>query len=187
MSGESGEKHIVWHGDVPEFRFNKSQVIEACRKYSRKFSEKLTNAKKLNPKSYPWLITINPRTDDLKILRSVFKKILAKSYIKTCFYTFEQRSEKVNTFSGFHIHALFEFTKYKKKFDVIREFHNTSKLICNKSSIDARPLKTRDDIDRVKQYILGVKSEEKAQKVRNDMLWRTSEGLAPNYFYPVSD
>lgn len=186
MSGESGENKVRWYPDPSEFVYNKAEIIKACRLYSRKFSEKLDQAKKYNPKIFTWFITINPHTDNISILRGIFPKILAKSYIKSCFYTFEQRSEKSNKFYGYHVHGLFEFNKYKKKFDIIREFHNTSKLICKKTSIDAKFLKTQEDIDRVKNYIQGNKQECKAAKVRNDMLWRKAEGLSSNYFYPVS-
>ena len=131
------------------------------------------------------LITINPYHHiELPQLKLVVIKLLAKKWISTYIYTFEQRSESIDEFKGIHIHILLHKPN-KKQHECKNEIRNTCKSICdisNPAILNFRNLKSEDDVKKSVNYLIGQKADtNKHQKQLIDIEFRKFHRLRPYY------
>lgn len=133
-------------------------------------------------------ITINfkPSATMDQIQKSIIKKTTSKLYRKYDFiYSYEQRSEIPDKYSGYHVHILFfqpSGGDHNGKAEQLKKHYRSfKKLLGSASSIDMKLDYTEQDIRRHILYILGNKRDEKMEKVRNDKNFRIKYNLK-NYY-----
>lgn len=137
-----------------------------------------------------WIfMTVNPRPD--VILQDIVKyvdKAKNKKWITKYAYTYEQRSESIDTVKGIHVHMLL-YRGTKKMHEVQREFKNTFKKICdtdNMHCLNFQKVKP-DHIVRRYNYIAGVKKDEyKHPRQHVDKIWRENVGLEHIYTHDIN-
>lgn len=106
-------------------------------------------------------------------------KIIQKKWIKTYYYTHEQRGEILPDLGkGYHVHLLIESKCSKPQSQVHREVYNTAKhLIGNHRHIDCRKVPQTWVNDKI-DYLKGNKwDEEKDAKLQMDIIFRDKNGL----------
>nr|DAV63821.1 MAG TPA: Rep protein [Cressdnaviricota sp.] len=126
-------------------------------------------------KIYSKFITVsfkpNTNPDIVKESIQVYQK---RSFVNTFQIAHEQRSEQPETLGeGYHIHMLISMPKSKPNCELIRETYSTFKnYVEGKNFIDVRHLKTQTDVDNIKKYMSGDKSDDKLLKSQMDILFK---------------
>lgn len=145
--------------------------------------KKLTKKKKEKLNSY--FITVNAKKDTcIKDLVKCIDKAKTKKWIDSAMYCYEQRSETIEEFKGFHCHMLIIANKKKYKTDIINEFYNTCKSITTKNAINCKYVKTQKDVDQIQLYMRGIKKDKlKQQKIVVDKFFRSKYELQEYYKY----
>lgn len=154
---------------------------------SEEVNTKIQKITKKKTKINAYLITINSKTNtSIEDLVKCVDRAKVKKWIALTKYCYEQRSETIKEFKGFHCHMLVIGNRKKYKTDIINEFFNTCKNIATKGAINVKYLKTQKDVDKVTSYIRGEKADKLKQvKIDVDKVFRKKSGL--NEFYEFSN
>ena len=103
-----------------------------------------------------WLLTFNPREDNLEKLQQVIERFLGyKNLIKEYFYTYEIR----NSEGGLHCHMLVE--SHKPRSELLKRAIASSEKIFYSSTINVDIVKQKVRKDKTLSYLMGDKEESK--------------------------
>lgn len=150
----------------------------------RKMREEMNNKEDAKNSDFV-LITINPAHHiELHQIKLVVAKLLSKKWLSTYIYTYEQRSESVESFKGIHVHILIHKPD-KKQHEMKNEIRNTCKSICdisNPAILNFRNLMKEDDVKKCVNYLTGQKADpDKHIKQSVDIEFRKYYKLKPYY------
>lgn len=152
----------------------------------QKFIKEVCGLDPASPSKCHW-ITINfedkqVSPNDIPILMK--NKILCKRCCqdKKYYYSIEQRSEIINSYSGYHVHLLIAQLK-KPKSHIIREFYQALKsYVGTKQHINVKLYKGSQFWTEKLDYLNGVKDDkEKELKTENDKHFRKKYNLKNLY------
>lgn len=139
---------------------------------------------------FAYLITLNPRVDDMPTLKKAVEKFCSRVFMKHYKYCYEQRSTTPEEFHGFHAHILvFRNGDNKLSFSKLKRYaQNTFKHLCdveNEGLLNFKPIQAKFIQNAVK-YISGTKDDNdgkhKAEKQNVDILFREHYHLSSIYF-----
>jgi len=152
---------------------------EFCLSDKLDYVKDYLNGSKLNAN---WLtLDINPR-QDINLANFV---MMVMTYVKKDAFlgaelAFEQRgSDRENCGKGFHVHINLIYGRCKK--DLLTHSMKFFKEICSPENINVRQLKLTKELETRKNYIRGIKTAEKMDKVSWDKPFRRENNLADLY------
>lgn len=134
-------------------------------------------------------ITINPKSD---ISFEMFEEVISgkkqnltnKKWMKDYIYCYEQRSEEIDEYKGYHLHMVLKRNN-KKMFDIKKEFKNTLKTIMNVDNpncLNFKNIRDEPDLKRRINYITNFKADsDKHKKQYNDVHFRKHYNLKRYY------
>ena len=131
-------------------------------------------------------ITINPdnkKLQGIKTFQPLVEKAIKKKWIQGYMFVYEQRGTPDDKLGeGIHCHMLIFKPMNKRPSEVKREFQSTfNHVIGNSKHLEFKFVTSKEVILQKVQYMAGVKSEDKMDKVYGDMKWREATGLLPFY------
>lgn len=181
---EMSEKKLAFLKDRLGHIFSDKDLLE-LEKISEEMLRKLKKNVVKKEKLYSFLVTVNANsTAPFLTLKRLVEKVMTKKWVSEAVYNFEQRSEQVSEFSGFHSHMLLKLDRRKAKSDIIREVHSTCKSICTKNAVNVKYIKSISDFNRAEKYIQGIKSDgDKFAKMAVDVEFRKHYDLQAYYVY----
>lgn len=156
------------------------QVWEFCLSDKLDYVKEYLNGSKLNSN---WMtLDINPRQDiNLANFVLMFMTYIKKETFIGAEFAFEQRgSDASNCGSGFHVHCNLIYTRCKK--DLLTHAQKFFREICSAENINVRQLKLSKELDTRKNYIRGIKTHDKMDKVMWDKPFRRKNDLKDIYF-----
>lgn len=124
-----------------------------------------------------WSITINPKYDNLELLRKFMNQLVNRnSIISKCVYSFEQRSEEKDDYIGIHVHMLAKCTSTSKA-QIIQKITQVSNAKQFRDMFEKNSFHVKKCDVSYLDYILGTKTDDKIKKVKNDQLFRQKYDL----------
>lgn len=155
------------------------QNWEFCLSEKLDYVKDYLNGSKLNAN---WMtLDINPR-QDINLANFV---MMVMTYVKKDIFlgaelAFEQRGSTEETCGqGFHVHINLIFSRCKK--DLLTSAMKFFKEICSPENINVRQLKLTKELETRKNYLRGIKTAEKLDKVSWDKPFRRRNNLADLY------
>lgn len=148
-----------------------------CQRLMRDF---ISKREAMVPLTMYWM-TINFKPDvSIDKIANVMHRLSQRSFMTEYWYSFEQRSESINSIHGIHCHWLI-FTKHPMG-QLKRDVFNTVKtLVGNQHHVDVRKYDLSMKQDKL-DYLYGKKWDvEKDLKVQTDRLFRLENNLEPLY------
>lgn len=175
-----------------------SHILEGINSDSIEIDDRLSQVfdaiaiKREQCKSKFVLITVNPKEDDLPLLKKSVEKFVKHKWIKAYMYCFEQRGgsppEEINSCmvksypdkpNGFHAHIVIAKEDYepcKVKRETISSF---KKIPMSSKAIN---FKWATKPGNFVSYVMKTKpSDEQKPKTKLDEIWREKENLQPYY------
>jgi hypothetical protein len=132
-----------------------------------------------------FFITIRP--DDKSVSFIDFYNDVQKFVQRKCFLeyklTFEQKGVTPETYGqGFHTHIIAHM-KQRSKTEVLRDTQSTFKTYTSANCIEVVILKTKNDLEKVTDYITLYSSEDDHKEITQaaDAAWREQQGLLALY------
>lgn len=120
------------------------------------------------------LMTVNPRTDDYKLLKKSVDKFVKRKIVEKYAYCYEIRQKPDK---GLHVHILLKYDC--KPYEFRRAAKNTFKKVCDSNNPNILNFKFVEEKNLLQKYnyIKGIKSEKKKSGVNATEEWRKANNI----------